>query len=201
MFVVSSFLLFFLLQLYFNGGSAGCNAGVALFNNLYNNLPTKSTEGLKEWRTDFFLQPQQATELECDLAFPSYVQYSNYSEPFFNAIAGGGSATFSRVQSETGGYTYLEADSTARCNAALPGINALLAHLSNVFSTGGDDDGGGVPVATPVMKCSSSRVSTEQSSRTCILVTVCPHPAVCIVSNAAHLCQALAAVHNGTCCC
>lgn len=181
---VSFFSFFFFLQLEFNGGNAACTAGVALFNNLYDNLPTKSTEGLKEWRTAFFLQrTQQATELECDLAFPSYVQYSNYSEPFFNAIVDGGSATFSRVQNEIGGYSYLEADSADRCNAALPAINVLLAHLSNVFSTGGgggDDDGGGKPVATPVMKCSSSRVSTEQSSRTCILVTVCPHPAVCL---------------------
>lgn len=201
--MVCSFLLFF-LQLVFPTGVA-CTAGVKLFNDFYNNdLPTKSTQGLKEWRTDFFLQPQQATELECDLAFPSYVQYSNYSEPFFNAIVDGGSATFGRVQSERGGYSYLEADSADRCNAALPVINTLLANLSNVFSTGGgdgDDDGGRGAVATPVMRCSSSRVSTEQSSRTCILVTVCPHPAVCIVSNASHLCQALAAVHNGTCCC
>lgn len=198
------FLLFlFFLQLEFVGNSAGCTAGVALFNNLYNDLPTKSTQGLKEWRTDFLSQTFQATELECDIApYRSYVQYSNYSEPFFNAIAdGGGSATFSRVQ--RGEYSYLEADSADRCNSALPVINTLLAHLSNVFSTGGgggDDDGGGEPVATPVMKCSSSRVSTEQSSRTCILVTVCPHPAVCIVSTASHLCQALA-VHNGACCC
>lgn len=202
LFPFSPFLSF--LQLYFSGGNAGCTAGVKLFNDFYNNnLPTKSSEGLKEWRTDFLSQTFQATELECDIApYRSYVQYSNYSEPFFNAIVGGGSAIFSRVQSETGGYSYLEADSADRCNAALPAINALLAHLSNVFSTGGgDDDGGGEPVATPVMKCSSSRVSTEQSSRTCILVTVCPHPAVCIVSTASHLCQALAAVHNGTCCC
>lgn len=169
------------MQLYFIGGSAACTAGVKAFNNLYNNLPTKSMEGLKEWRTDFLSQTFQANELECDLAFPSYVQYSNYSEPFFNAIVGGGSATFSRVQSETGGYSYLEADSADRCNAALPKINVLLAHLSNVFSTGGgDDDGGGGLVATPVMRCSSSRVSTEHSSRTCILATACPLPAVCL---------------------
>lgn len=184
MFVVS-FSPFSFLQLDFNEGDAACTAGVALFNNLYNNLPTKSTQGLKEWRTDFLSQTFQATELECDIApYRSYVQYSNYSKPFFNAIAdGGGSATFSHVQNEISGYSYLEADSAARCNAAVPAINALLAHLSNVFSTGGgggDDDGGGEPVATPVMKCSSSRVSTEQSSRTCILVTVCPHPAVCL---------------------
>lgn len=182
---VSFFSLFFFLQLEFNGGSAGCTAGVALFNDFYNtDLPTKSTQGLKEWRTDFFSQTFQATELECDIApYRSYVQYSNYSEPFFNAIAGdGGSATFSRVQSETGGYSYLEADSADRCSAALPVINTLLAHLSNVLSTGGgDDDGGEEPVAAPVMQCSSSgRVSTAQSSRTCILATVCPHPAVCL---------------------
>lgn len=140
----SLFSPFSFLQLGFTS-IAGCTAGVTLFNDFYNNdLAPKSMEGLKQWRTDFFLQPQQATELECDLAFPSYVQYSNYSEPFFNAIVDGGSATFSRVQSEIGGYSYLEADSADRCNAALPGINVLLAHLSNVFSTGGgDDDGGG----------------------------------------------------------
>lgn len=182
-FLLFPFSPFFFFQLRF---PTGCTAGVALFNDFYNNdLAPKSMKGLKEWRTDFFLQrTQQATELECDLAFPSNVQYSNYSEFFFNAIAAdGGSATFSRVQSETGGYSYLEADSADRCNAALPRINTLLAHLSNVFSTGGgdgDNDGGGGPVATPVMKCSSSRVSTEQSSRTCILVTVCPHPAFCL---------------------
>eukprot|EP00729_Bicosta_minor_P019348 gene19348-3738_t len=117
-----------------------------------------STEGLKEWRTDFLSQTFQATELECDIApYRSYVQYSNYSESFFNAITDeGGSATFRHVQSETGGYSYLEADSADRCNAALHGINVLLAHLSN-STGGGDDDGGGGPVATPMMNCSSSR--------------------------------------------